>query len=126
MPELDLTTLLHALGTQMESTLARQVIAEGRPDTGGFLRADWGIDCPSSTTSLVARALCLHFARRLHPEAAPETPPSSLLLQRADLALDYLIRVQHPSGLTDLRDCNYDSAPDAGFILQGLCPVIEL
>jgi len=38
----------------------------------------------------------------------------------------YVDRTQRPSGRIDLRDCNYDSAPDTAFAVQGLAPVVEL
>ena len=68
---------------------------------------DWGLDDPGDTCSLVA--LCLYTGRHLDAAAR---------------ALDYLEAYQRPSGLTDLRDCNFDSSPDAGFILQAMCPAL--
>lgn len=41
-----------------------------------------------------------------------------LLLARAIPVAEYLLRAQHPSGLIDLLDCNYDSSPDTGFAVQ--------
>ena len=74
---------------------------------GAIHRADWGLDDPGATCSLVA--LCLYTG--CHLDAAAH-------------ALDYLEAYQRPSGLTDLRDCNFDSSPDAGFILQAMCPAL--
>jgi hypothetical protein len=68
----------------------------------------------------------LYVARKTRPELTPFEPDDAVLLTRMSLAVDYLKRVQRPSGLIDLRDCNYDSSPDAAFALLALCPVIEL
>lgn len=90
-----------ALSAQCDAYVALQ-----RPD-GAIYRADWGLDDPGGTCSLVA--LCLYTGRHLDAVAR---------------ALDYLEAYQRESGLTDLRDCNFDSSPDAGFILQAMCPAI--
>ncbi len=90
-----------ALDAQCDSYIALQQA------DGAIHRTDWGLDDPGGTCSLVA--LCLYTGRHLDAAAR---------------ALDYLEAYQRPSGLTDLRDCNFDSSPDAGFILQAMCPAI--
>lgn len=40
---------------------------------------------------------------------------SALLFERIKLAADFLTRTQHPDGLVDYLDTNFDSAPDAAF-----------
>lgn len=114
------------LGTQAAGHLARQQTAPGRADTGALIRADWGTDDAGGTAGLAALALWLHLARRRLPGMAPVAPEDATLLARLSLSLDYLERAQRPSGLTDLRDCNYDSGPDAGFVLQAVCPPLLL
>ncbi|WP_395091930.1 hypothetical protein [Armatimonas sp.] len=94
-----LDAALPKLAAQCDSYVALQ-----HPD-GAIHRADWGLDDPGGTCSLVA--LCLYTGQNLDAAAR---------------ALDYLEAYQRPSGLTDLRDCNFDSSPDAGFILQAMCP----
>jgi hypothetical protein len=42
---------------------------------------------------------------------------STLLFERIKLAAAFLTRTQHPDGLVDYLDTNFDSAPDAGFTL---------
>nr|WP_309690195.1 hypothetical protein [Armatimonas sp.] len=96
-----LDTALPKLAAQCDSYVALQ-----RAD-GALERTDWGLDDPGGTCSLVA--LCLYTGQNLDGAAR---------------ALDYLEAYQRPSGLTDLRDCNFDSSPDAGFILQAMCPAI--
>jgi hypothetical protein len=114
------------LGAQAAGHLARQQTLPGQRDTGAVVRADWGTDDAGGTAGLAALALWLHLLRR-RPEAPPVGgPDDATLLVRLRLALDYLERAQRPSGLTDLRDCNYDSGPDAGFVLQTVCPPLLL
>jgi hypothetical protein len=107
-----LAATLPRLVAQTDSYLTAQ-----DTQTGAIVRADWGIDDPGGTASLVALCLWTHCLR-------PPGVDSERLLRRSRLAMDYLERVQRPSGLTDLRDCNYDSSPDAGFILQAICPAL--
>lgn len=101
-------------------------ITEPGPNRGGVVRPDWGIAEPTGTYGLVAVCGMLYVARAMRPDAAPTRPVDDDLLFRMALAMGYLRSVQRPSGLIDLRDCNYDSSPDAGFAVQSLCPLIEL
>jgi hypothetical protein len=128
-----LSDVLSALAEGVEGVLARQVTARG-PDVaaasrraeGGVMRPDWGIAEPTGTCGLLAACGMLLIARATHPDETPASPDDATLLARMASALRYLRSVQRPSGLMDLRDCNYDSSPDAGFAVQALCPVIEL
>jgi hypothetical protein len=123
---LTLAEALGGLGRQVSGYLARQQTLPGRFDTGAVIRADWGTDDPGGTAGLVALSLWLHLVRRKHPDLVSAEPNDATLRERSLLALDYLARAQRPSGLTDLRDCNYDSSPDAGFILQAILPPLHL
>jgi hypothetical protein len=123
---LTLAEALSGLGRQVSGYLARQQTLSGRFDTGAFIRADWNADDPGGTAGLVALSLWLHLVRRKHPDLVSAEPDDATLRKRSLLALDYLTRAQRPSGLTDLRDCNYDSSPDAGFILQAILPPLYL
>jgi hypothetical protein len=44
-----------------------------------------------------------------------------LLLERARMAIDFMARKQTPDGNWDLLTTNFNSTPDAGFIMEGLC-----
>ncbi len=121
---IELADVLRALGEGVASTLDRQVLS-GK-DRGGVVRPDWGIAEPTGTYGLVALCGLLFIAREMRPDAAPSEPDGPTLLERMSFGLQYLSSVQRPSGLIDLRDCNYDSSPDAGFAVQALCPVVEL
>ena len=120
-----LSDVLDVLARGVTQTLERQVLDEG-PDQGGTVRADWGIAEPTGTCGLVALCGMLYIARQLRPDVTPNVPEDADLLTRMSLATEYLMRVQRESGLIDLRDCNYDSSPDAAFAVLALCPVIEL
>jgi hypothetical protein len=47
------------------------------------------------------------------------------LLHRMQIATSYLLHVQRPSGLIDLRNTNYDSGPDTGFAVQLIGTFLE-
>jgi hypothetical protein len=111
---LSFDTTLPRLVAQTEAYLAGQDL-----QTGAMIRADWGIDDPGATASLVA--LCL-WTQCLSVQFPTKVTPSTNMFASTTRAIDYLESVQRVSGLTDLRDCNYDSSPDAGFILQAICP----
>ena len=123
----DLTrqTILKALAQQTENAFARQV-GEGHSDKGHLIRPDWGIADVHGAVGLVTQCGLLLLARFLAPDQTPEEPDSERLLERGHWAADAMLRAQHPSGLIDLRDCNYDSSPDAGFAVQPLCALLEL
>lgn len=123
---LTLAGTLGGLGRQVSGYLAAQQTAPGRFDTGAVIRADWGVDDPGGTAGLVALALWTHLLRQRYPALVGPEPDDAALAVRSLLALGYLERAQRPSGLTDLRDCNYDSSPDAGFILQAILPPLRL
>ncbi|MBI5302681.1 MAG: hypothetical protein HY868_11130 [Chloroflexi bacterium] len=124
---LTLTNVLESLEQTIVAALPRQITDPAHPDYGGIIRPEWGLADPShvTTTPFIAGCAYLYLdqaeARRHVPSIAPAD-----LLARATMAIEYLLRVQRPSGLIDLRDCNYDSSPDTGFAVQSLCAVIEL
>lgn len=122
---IELRDVLGALAQQVDAIMRRQITDQGK-DCGGVVQPAWGLAEPTGTVSLVATCGMLFIARRLRSDMAPSLPSDAHLLHRLDLATGYLERVQRPSGLIDLRDCNYDSAPDAAFAVQALCPLLEL
>jgi hypothetical protein len=126
MPAICLRDTIDALFASAQSCLDRQVDRPGHPDHGGPMNANWGIVEPSGGIGVVATLNLALIARRLRPELAPASPADEQLQIGAKAATEYLLRMQRPSGFTDLMDCNYDSSPDAGFAVQALCPVLEL
>jgi hypothetical protein len=126
MNNLTFQNAMAGLSEQVLAAFDRQILTHGRRDTGGIIRPDWGIDDPTGNVHFLGQCGLLYLAQVKAGHSAPMEPDSAALLHRADLAVDYLLRTRHPSGLIDLKDCNFDSAPDAGFAAQALCPVIEM
>jgi hypothetical protein len=125
MTQLTLTEILHTLSHSLRATFPRQIADPAHPDYGGVIRPEWGIADPShvTTTPFIAGCAYLYLA---HAELGTSEIAPADLLTRATIAIEYLLRAQRPSGLIDLRDCNYDSSPDTGFAVQTLCALIEL
>lgn len=48
------------------------------------------------------------------------------LFSSYSLAIDFQRRAQRPSGLVDLCTTNWESAPDTGFTVQLLAPIVAL
>ena len=108
--------LVAALDQQVEGVLYRQVVDEGHDYRGGFIDADRLVG--SNSISSVAP---LGYAYLL---AESRYYRSAELLQRILLATEFVRRHRQPSGCFDLLSTNFDSAPDAGFCLQAIAPVV--
>ena len=118
MNQLNLHSVLESLEQNILDTFAHQITDTAHPDYGGVIHPDWGLADPGhvTTTPFIAGCAYLYLAQNRNAD----------WLARANIAVDYVLRVQRPSGLIDLRDCNYDSSPDTAFAVQVLCCVIEL
>lgn len=135
MSRLTLDNVLPALAQSISGTLALQIADPQRSDYGGHdygghdyggvVQPEWGLAAAGSTAAFVAGCGFLYLAHIRHPCHKLDLDPAELLAG-ARRAAEYLLRVQRPSGLIDLRDCNYDSSPDTGFVVQALCTLIEL
>jgi hypothetical protein len=125
MDQLTLGSVLPSLARHIRAAFALQIFDPQHPDFGGIVYPEWGLAAAGNTTSFVASCGFLYLAHIGSQHHALDIDPAELLA-RASLAADYLLRVQRPSGLIDLRDCNYDSSPDTGFSVQMLCALIEL
>ncbi|MBN1937875.1 MAG: hypothetical protein JW934_24690 [Anaerolineae bacterium] len=112
---LTLDTVVDALAEQAQKALARQITDVAHPNVGACVSEAFGIAEPASAVSLIAACGFLYLVQR-----------DDFWLERARLGIDYMLRAQHSDGLIDLISCNYDSAPDTGFAVQRLCPLIEL
>lgn len=125
--QMTLIEVLHTLAQNVTATLARQITDHTHPDHGGVIHPDWGLADPShvTTTPFIAGCAFLYLAHVERGQPIVGLAPADLLTH-ATLAIEYMLRVQRPSGLIDLRDCNYDSSPDTAFAVQSLCAVIEL
>jgi hypothetical protein len=128
MAELTLASVLGALAHDVEHDMQRQVLNPSDWLYGAYIPADSGLDEPGHGGATRYLTCCgyLALARQTHPTAVPFTPDIKTLLHRMNLTADYLLRVQRPSGLIDLRSTNYDSPPDTAFAVQLLCALLEL
>lgn len=120
MGDLNRDAVLHALAAQLTTALAWQVDDPPRADHGGIVSTAWGVAHANGTVSCVAGAALLWLG------GGGDEGERRALLARALPAAEYLLRAQHPSGLLDLLDCNYDSSPDTGFAVQLLCAVLAV
>jgi len=120
-----------ALLQRMAATTAREFSYQNRipgdPLYGAFISPEHWLDESGhvGTTRLIVRWGYLALAQAQKLPGAPTIPVFATLLERLESAVDYLLRVQRPSGLIDLRNTNYESGPDTAFALQLICAFIE-
>lgn len=79
------------------------------PRSGAIINPEWGLDDPSHVGTVPFLVACARLGE----------------FERAERASRYLLQYQRPSGLIDLRNCNFDSSPDTGFAVQLLCTLLE-
>lgn len=97
-----------------ERYLANQDTAADSRYFGGYVNPKHGYaeagGSGSAAATLLSFYLCPEHPRRRDP----------LLLDRAGLLLDYLLRKQHDDGTVDLRTTNFHDATMVGFVTQTL------
>lgn len=108
--------LVGELDQQVEGVLTRQVLDADSPYCGGFVDRD-----RLAGSSGISAVAPLGYAYLL-PESRHYR--SEVLLQRIRLAAEFARRHRRPSGCFDLLTTNFDSAPDAGFVVQAIAPVV--
>ena len=108
--------LVGELDQQVEGVLKRQVLDLESPYCGGFMDGDRLVG-PQSISAVAS----LGYAYLL-PESCHYR--SEQVLQRILLAAAFARRHRNPSGCFDLLTTNFDSAPDAGFVVQAIAPVV--
>jgi hypothetical protein len=116
---IEYTELLRHLDSQVDRVLATQVMDENRADWGGFVSPADGLVGPTNVSSVALPASTFVL-----PESRYYN--DSEILERVLLAAAYARRVRRPSGCFDLLITNFDSAPDTGFVVQRLAPVVRL
>jgi hypothetical protein len=124
MPVLHPEAVLARLLAHHEAQSYRTDLRPGSPDCGAWLNPETGIPEAghTGTTLHFARATLLYTAARKGLIEVDE----ARLLREARAHIGFILRAQRPSGLLDLRSCNYDSGPDTGFAVQLACAVLEL
>lgn len=108
--------LVGELDRHLEGVLARQVLDRDHTYRGGFIDGDRLVG--SASVSAVAP---LGYAYLL---AESSHYRSEALLERILLAAAFARRHRQPSGCFDLLSTNFDSAPDTGFVVQAIAPVV--
>ena len=128
MKTLSLNSVLEALVFELENSLPKQMLRKEHPYYGAFISPQTGLDEPGhgGTSRFIMTCGLLVLARLKNPELDLATANNDELLERMTIAADYLLSVQRETGLIDLRNVNYDSAPDTGFAIQLLAALYEL
>ena len=108
--------LVGELDQQVEGVLTRQVLDAESPYCGGFMDGDRLVGSQSiSAVASLGYAYLLDESRHYRNKE---------LLQRILLAAEFARRHRKPSGCFDLLTTNFDSAPDTGFVVQAIAPVV--
>ncbi|MBZ0293849.1 MAG: hypothetical protein K8L99_14885 [Anaerolineae bacterium] len=126
MSELTLTAALRRLHEATLISARQQMLDPNHPLHGSYISPGTGMDDAGAAGTAGFIASCgLLLANSLSdPESLPAIDRADLL-HRIDIAADYLLRAQRPSGLIDLRIANYDSSPDAAFAVQVLSAMYQ-
>ena len=108
--------LVGELDQQVEGVLTRQVLDRQDAYCGGFMDGDRLVGSQSiSAVASLGYAYLLTESRHYRSEE---------FLQRILLAAEFARRHRNPSGCFDLLTTNFDSAPDTGFVVQAIAPVV--
>src|SRR5262245_32522076 len=104
MAELTRDGVLRSLADHLVAGLDWQITDPAHAAHGGIVRPEWGIAQAGGAVGWLAGCALVWLGR-----GADEVTRRALLA-RAFPAAEYLLRIQRPSGLIDLPDCNYDSS----------------
>jgi hypothetical protein len=113
----DYQQLVAAVDQRVDAQAARQISAPSDPDAGGFRGPD-GLASPNQVSGVVAFAYPY-----LLPDSRHHRDPA--LVERIERAADWGRRRRTAGGRFDLLITNFDSAPDTGFTVQALAPVVR-
>ncbi len=108
-------SLLPMLDARVASILLRQVLDRSRLDYGGFVE-----DGVAGGTG-VGQVVPLCYAYLMEGSAHFR---STEILERILLGAGFGRRIRRESGRFDLVVTNFDSAPDTGFLVQSMAPVV--
>jgi hypothetical protein len=123
MQSLSLESVMAALEFELAESLPRQMLRPDHPLYGAYISPQTQLD--EAGHGGTSRFLMTCGLVLLWQLKKGETVNQDIL-QRMNTATDYLLRAQRESGLIDLRNVNYDSAPDTGFAVQLLCAFYHL
>lgn len=96
---------------QVAAALKDQMADKSSRDEGGWL-SDYGLAEPVTTSRMIERlaSAWLHRQSRFYKEPA--------VARSLERSIAFLRRKQHPNGLIDLLNSNFQSPPDTGFAVQ--------
>ncbi len=114
-----LLELIRLNDQQLTNIRAYRISDSAHAAFGGVKDGD-DIPNPQSTADYVRRMACALSC----PESGYYR--STELLRELELALGYLLTVQHTDGTLDLLSTNFHSTPDTGFIVKRLVPAYTL
>ncbi|MEN8117889.1 MAG: hypothetical protein ABFS16_12965 [Bacteroidota bacterium] len=86
----------------------------------GGVHDSWKIFTPGSTGALI-KILAISF---IQPHSKFHLNES--LIEPMELAIRYLLKVQHDDGTIDLLSTNFHSTPDTAFVVEPLCATYKL
>ena len=122
MKLLSLENVMEALEFELSESLPRQMMRPDHPLYGAYISPQTQLDEAGhggTSRFLMTCGLVLLWQLR-KGEAANKD-----ILKHMNAAANYLLTAQRETGLIDLRNVNYDSAPDTGFAVQLLCAFYE-
>jgi hypothetical protein len=86
----------------------------------GGVHDSWKIYSPHSTGELM-KIFAIAYS-----QPASKYYQDVSLVEKMELAVKYLLKIQHPDGTIDLLSTNFHSTPDTGFVVEPLCAVFQL
>ncbi|MEM6503833.1 MAG: hypothetical protein AAF711_00045 [Planctomycetota bacterium] len=118
----DYDRILAELALAVEAAGPNQVLDPSRIDHGCWYTGEYGMPVADHTTHskvLAQAGYCL---------LAPHSPleGDSALTERVLAGIAFVGRMQRDTGLIDLPKVDFDSPPDTAFLVQQLCPILEL
>jgi hypothetical protein len=113
------SSLVRATDAAIPSLLARQEMRPGHRALGGVPDAQ-GIYTAGAAAGLV-KTFCGAFCA---PESRFFNSPD--LARRMELAIGFLISVQHEDGTIDLHTTNFHSPPDTAFVVEPLAAAVAV
>ena len=107
--------LLPLLDTRVASILSTQIVDRTHPHRGGFVQN--GVAGGTGVGQIVPLCYAWLLEGSAHFRSAE-------LLERILLGAGFGRRIRRESGRFDLVETNFDSAPDTGFLVQLMAPVV--
>lgn len=108
--------LLPLLDARVETILSQQVLDRSLPDFGGFVEEGMAGGTGVGHVVPLGYAYLLEGSRHFR---------SSEVVERILLGAEFGRKARWASGRFDLITTNFDSAPDTGFLVQAMAPVVR-